>query len=381
MCSNNTLLTLRNEINNIDQKIVTLLAERKMLALKIAQSKIKNNQEIRDVEREKKLLKELNMISQKNNLSSNYITKLFRLIIEESVQNQRDFLNNFCKKNNITLSSFSFLGPKGSYSHIAACEYANRSFKTCIIKECSTFKEVVLSVEKNETDYAVLPIENRCSGFINEVIALLEKTNLFIVGEIYISVRHCLLTVNNTKLHQIKQIYSHPQPFQQCSNFIKKFPEWKIKYTKSTADAMKIVAQYNDITNAALGSEIGSKIYGLKILSRNLSNKEKNITRFILLNRKFIKISSKIKIKTTVIFIVKKKSEELSQILIILKESQLIISKITSQNTHKNLSSDTFYVDIQENYLSQLMQDTLQKIRQITNFVKVLGCYPTEDLF
>jgi len=378
MPGKNSLLVFRNEINDIDKKILQLLAERKNLVLKIAKSKIENNQAIRDVEREKKILQNLIILGKKNHLAPEYITRLFQLIIEESVCTQQELLKKFCYDNKLTLASFSFLGPKGSYSHIAACKYANRNLKTCITKECLTFEEVILSVENNQADYAVLPIENTCSGSIYEVFDLLKKTNLFIVGEINIFINHCLLAIKKIELQKIRTVYSHPQPFQQCSKFIQQFPEWKIKYTKSTSDAMKKIIKYNNVTNAALGSEIGSKIYGLNVLSKNLANKEKNITRFIFLQRNPINISEKIPTKTTLIFSTRQESGTLSKVLLILKEQNLIMRKLTSKTDYRNPWEEVFCIDIQVNLSSKIMQETLDKINKITNFTKVLGCYPSE---
>ncbi|WAI18457.1 MAG: chorismate mutase [Buchnera aphidicola (Acyrthosiphon caraganae)] len=380
MPTKNSLLLFREEINNIDKKIVKLLADRKNLVLKIAQSKIENNQAIRDIEREKKMLEKLIILGKKNHLTSEYITRLFQLIIEESVLTQKKILQKFCDNHKLTPSSFSFLGPKGSYSHIAAYEYADRNFQKCITNECSTFEEVILSVENNQSDYAVLPIENTCSGSINEVLNLLKNTNLYIVGEINIFINHCLLAIKKIALHKIKTVYSHPQPFQQCSNFIKQFPEWTIKYTKSTADAMKKITKYNETTNAVLGSEIGSKIYGLNILTKNLANKEKNITRFIVLHRESKKISEKIPTKTTLMFSTGQESGALAAVLLILQEKKLIMKKITSQTVYKNPWEEMFYIDIQVNLSSLLMQDALKKINKITKFMKILGCYPSENI-
>lgn len=380
MPNNTPLLVFRDQINDIDEKIVQLLAKRKILVLQIAQSKIENNQAIRDIEREKKMLQKLIILGKKNHLEAEYITRLFQLIIEESVLTQKKMLQKFCNNHTLHHSTFSFLGPKGSYSHIAAYEYANRNFKKCIIKECETFEEVVFSVENNKSNYAVLPIENTCSGYINEIFYLLKKTNLFIIGEINILINHCLLSIKKVPLNEIKKVYSHPQPFQQCSDFIKQFPKWKIKYTKSTADAMKKITQYNDIGNAALGSEIGSKIYGLNVLSKNLANKEKNITRFILLHRDPIEVPKKIPAKTTLIFSTGQESGALSKVLLILQEEKIIIKKLSSHAIYKNPLEEMFYIDVQENLSSNLMQNTIKKIEKITKFIKILGCYPSENM-
>ncbi|QCI16060.1 chorismate mutase [Buchnera aphidicola] len=379
MPNNNYLLAFRDEINNIDENIVQLLAKRKNLVLKIAKSKIKNNQAIRDKEREKKILEKLILLGKKYYLEPEYITRLFKLIIEESVLTQKEMLKKFYKANKSILNRVSFLGPKGSYSHIAACKYADKNFQTYIKNECSTFEEVILSVEGNQSDYAILPIENTCSGFIYEVIHLLKKTQLFIIGEINMIINHCLLGVEKIQLEKIKTVYSHPQPFQQCSNFIEKFPGWKIKHTKSTADAMKIIDKYNDATKVALGSEIGSKIYGLKILSKNLSNINKNITKFIVLGRNPIKFYENSQNKTILMCSIENKSEILEQVRFLLKKRKIIMNKLIHLKDKKNLSKEIIYIDIEENLSSPIMKNAIQKIKKITNYMKILGCYPISN--
>ncbi|MCE1631317.1 bifunctional chorismate mutase/prephenate dehydratase, partial [Enterobacter hormaechei] len=103
----------------------------------------------------------------------------------------------------------------------------------------------------------MLPIENTSSGSINDVYDLLQHTNLSIVGEITIPINHCLLVATDTTLSESKTVYSHPQPFQQCSQYINQFPHWKIKFCESTAAAMQKVAEQNSPEIAALGSEAG----------------------------------------------------------------------------------------------------------------------------
>ncbi|WP_261979776.1 chorismate mutase [Buchnera aphidicola] len=372
----NDLLSFRNEINNIDKKIVTLLAKRKKLVLNIAQSKIQNNQPIRDINREKNLLDKLTILGKKKNLNPNYITRLFELIIEESVLIQSELLEKHQNHKSTNKNIFAFLGPKGSYSYFAAFEYAKINFKILIEKECLNFEEVIQSVLNDESNFAILPIENTCSGPINELFDILKNINLFIVGEVSIHIDHCLLAIKNADLSIIKKIYSHPQPFKQCSNFIDQFPNWTIKHTNSTSDAIKKVIKYNQITNAALGSEIGNQIYGLKVLSKNISNQKNNITRFICLSKTPAKISYNTAVKTTVVFFLEKESKELSKIIFNLKENRKIITILTFYNINYNKKEKIFYLDIKESLSSNITQNIINKIQKITKFIKILGCYP-----
>lgn len=377
MLSKNDLLNFRNEINNIDEKIVMLLAKRKKLVLDIAQSKIQNNQPIRDVNREKNLLSKLTSLGKKKNLDPNYIIRLFQLIIEESILTQKILLKKHQKNKNTNEFIISFLGPKGSYSHIAASKYEKQNLKNFIIKECLNFSEVIQSVENNESNYAILPIENSCSGPIDEIFYILKNTNLFIVGEVNVCIDHCLLAIEKVELNIIKKIYSHSQPFKQCSNFISQFPNWKLEYTNSTTDAIKKVIKYNKITNAVLGSEIGNQIYGLKVLCKNISNQKNNITRFICLSKTPLKIYSNNKVKTTIIFTLEKELKKLSEIILILEKENIIVKMLTFYNT-KN-EEKIFYLDIEENLSSNTIQNSLNKIQKITKFIKILGCYPIES--
>ncbi|WP_343154080.1 chorismate mutase [Buchnera aphidicola (Aphis aurantii)] len=376
MLSENDLVDLRNEINNIDKKIVKLLAQRKKLVYKIAQSKIQNNQPIRDIDREKNLLSNLTNLGKKKNLNPDYITCLFKLIIKESIRTQKKLLekSKVNKKTNKTIASF--LGPKGTYSHIALSQYEKQSLKKFVEKECVNFEEVIESVEKNESNYAILPIENSFSGPINEIFNILKEIKLFIIGEIYVHIDHCLLALEQVEFNIIKRIYSHPQPFKQCSNFINQFPHWKSTYTNSTADAIKKIIKYQKITNVALGSEIGNKIYGLKILRKNISNTINNITKFVVLSKKPIKIDSNKQVKTTIIFSVKNPSKEIYEIISTLKQKKIIVKILIFNNITKNQQEKIFYLDIEKNLSSNTIQNILNKIQKISQFKKILGCYP-----
>ncbi len=104
---------------------------------------------------------------------------------------------------------------------------------------CLKFHDIIKQVENNAADYAVLPIENTSSGSINDVYDLLQQTNLSIVGEMTLPIEHCMLVSGPSDLEQIETVYSHPQPFQQSSHFINRFPHWNIVYTESTAAAME----------------------------------------------------------------------------------------------------------------------------------------------
>ena len=378
--TDNPLLVLRERISALDLKLLALLAERRELAVDVAKAKQLHHRPIRDKERERDLLDALITAAKPYDLDGFYITRLFQLIIEDSVLTQQALLQHQLNQTAQHSARIAFLGPKGSYSHLAARQYAARHFEQLIECGCQKFQDIFTQVETGQADYAVLPIENTSSGSINDVYDLLQHTSLSIVGEITNPIDHCVLVATETGLSQIKTVYSHPQPFQQCSQFINRFPHWKIEYCESTAAAMEKVAQLNSPEAAALGSEAGGALYNLQVLEHNLANQQQNITRFIILARKAIDVSDQIPAKTTLIMATGQQSGALVEALLVLRDHGIIMTKLESRPINGNPWEEMFYIDVQANLRSESMQKALADLIPITRSLKVLGCYPSENV-
>ncbi|HDL8115943.1 TPA: bifunctional chorismate mutase/prephenate dehydratase [Yersinia enterocolitica] len=378
--TDNPLLVLRERISALDLKLLALLAERRELAVDVAKAKQLHHRPIRDKERERDLLDALIIAAKPYDLDGFYITRLFQLIIEDSVLTQQALLQHQLNQTAQHSARIAFLGPKGSYSHLAARQYAARHFEQLIECGCQKFQDIFTQVETGQADYAVLPIENTSSGSINDVYDLLQHTSLSIVGEITNPIDHCVLVATDTDLSQIKTVYSHPQPFQQCSQFINRFPHWKIEYCESTAAAMEKVAQLNSPEAAALGSEAGGALYNLQLLEHNLANQQQNITRFIILARKAIDVSDQIPAKTTLIMATGQQSGALVEALLVLRDHGIIMTKLESRPINGNPWEEMFYIDVQANLRSESMQKALVDLTPITRSLKVLGCYPSENV-
>ncbi|KAA8996203.1 bifunctional chorismate mutase/prephenate dehydratase [Affinibrenneria salicis] len=378
--TDNPLLALRERISALDLKLLTLLAERRELALDVARSKLLSHRPIRDKERERALLEQLTEAGKQYHLDGHYVTRLFQLIIEDSVLTQQALLQQQLNQSTERSARIAFLGPKGSYSHLAARQYAARHFDQLIECGCRKFHDIFNLVETGQADYAVLPIENTSSGSINDVYDLLQHTSLFIVGELSNPIDHCVLVATPSDLNQIKTVYSHPQPFQQCSQFINRFPNWKIEYCESTAAAMEKVAEIGSPEVAALGSEAGGELYQLQVLEHNLANQAQNITRFIVLARKTIEVSSQVPAKSTLIMATGQQSGALVEALLVLREHGIVMTKLESRPIHGNPWEEMFYIDVQANLSSEAMQAALRQLTPIARSLKVLGCYPSENI-
>lgn len=375
----NKLKLLRNKINYIDKKIISLLSQRQSLSIDIVKKKINYGLNIRDKKREMELFKKLKITCKKNNIDNQYINKLFNIIINDSVIIQKLWNKKINKKNtNKEISKYAFLGPKGSYSHLALNILLKNKKKFLLENECFTFKSVIDNLNNNYCQFALLPIENNIAGIIPETYKILEKENIFIIQELYIYITHSLLALEGCYFSTIEQIYSHKQPFQQCSKFIKNFLHWKIYYTNSTSEAMKKIFLTNNKKAAVIGNKIGGKLYNLTTIAKNLSNTNNNITRFILLSKKKKIPLQNILSKTTLLIEFKITNICLEKIILIFKKNNINISKIIPLKNTKYYINKIFFLEINSHIYVKEMQNSLNFTKKIVKKIKILGSYPLE---
>ncbi|MDN3653938.1 chorismate mutase [Thalassotalea ponticola] len=372
---------IREQITSLDQQLLALFAERRALTLNVAKSKADNVRPVRDQQREQELLVRLIQLGKEKGLDAHYVTNIFQTIIEDSVLNQQAYLQQLKNPNLRTPKvSVAFLGDKGSYSYLASHRYFSRRAEQIIEFGCDNFQQILEQVESGNVDYGMLPIENTSSGSINEVYDLLQHTNLSIVGELSQPIDHCLLTSVNSKLDDIKVIYTHAQPAVQCSNFLHKQQNIRIEYCDSSAQAMQQVYAKQDNSIAVIGSEEGGALYQLMPLVKSIANQQENHSRFILVARKPVNVAEQIPAKTTFIMATGQNPGALVDCLMVLKQFGINMTKLESRPIQGRPWEEMFYIDVEANLQSSVMHHALQKLTDLTRFIKVLGCYPSEHI-
>ena len=378
---NDALNPLREAITTIDTKLLHLVSERRHLTNRVAETKIAHHIPVRDQKREEQLLVRLIKEGKKVNLDPHYVTQLFHVIIEDSVLNQQAMLAERANPgSSLPLNRVAFLGDKGSYSYLATQKYFSRRPGELLEIGCQSFAEIIKKVENNEADYAVLPIENTSSGSINEVYDQLQHTSLNIVGELTHPIKHSLLVSTETTLANIKVLYAHPQVFAQCSHFLAELGNVEVKPCDSTSAAMLLVSESSDISIAAIGSEAGGALYGLSAIKSNLANQKENHSRFIVVSRQAVTVPLQVPAKTTLVISTVQKPGALVEALIVLKENKINMTKLESRPITGNPWEEMFYVDVEGNVQDGPMQNALDNLRAITRYLKILGCYPSEEI-
>lgn len=374
------LSEIRQQITRIDRALLKLLSERHRLAFDVARSKEVTQKPLRDLAREQQLLQELVQFAESQNyqLEPQYITEIFQRIIEDSVATQQVYLQKKLNEQREQNIHIAFLGKRGSYSNLAARNYVTRYQENLVELSCSSFDEIFDKVSNGEADYGVLPLENTTSGAINEVYDLLQHTDLSLVGELAYPIKHCVLVNGQTDLSKIDTLYSHPQVIQQCSQFIKSLDRVHIEYCESSSHAMQLVSSLNKPNIAALGNEDGGNLYGLSVLKSNIANQSNNITRFIVVAKNPLKVSPQIHTKTLLLMSTAQKAGALVDALLVFKKHQINMTKLESRPIYGKPWEEMFYLEIEANIHNPETQQALEELKQYSNYLKVLGCYPSE---
>ena len=268
------------------------------------------------------------------------------------------------------INTISFQGIEGANSHLACKEL----FPKAKVIPCETFEEVFDSVRANKSNIGLIPVENSVAGRVAEIHSLMHKTPLKIVGEYFMKVELHLLGVKKIKINQVKNVRSHIHALSQCRKFIKK-SKIKMIVTPDTALAAKEVSEENNPTESAIASKLAGKIYNLKILKKNVEDSFQNITRFILLQKKQIKVnSSKGKILTSLIFAVNNVPAALHKALGCFAINNVNMTKLESY-VNETFKQAEFYVDIEGDTKDFNVASALKEIKEYTRFVRILGTY------
>lgn len=332
---------LRKRISEIDEKIKKLLDERLEIAKKIGEYKREKNLPFWDPQREQEIL----------SWAGKY-KDIFREII------------GICRTVQEPVRA-CFLGPEGSFSHQAAIKFF--SHYTELIP-CRNFRELFDVVESKKSDFSILPIDNSLAGPVGEVLDLLLERNVYIVGERYEKIDICLLS--NKNFENIKEVYSHPHALEQCRNYLaEKLPNVSIVSVDSTSKAAQLAKEKNE---AALGGELLSEIYGLRILDRSIQDRKNNYTRFIVISKEQVEGD-----KTSLIFSVKNVPGALHRALGPFAKREIDLTSIHSRPVKTKPWDYIFFMDFKGSLKDKEVKEALKELEEISTFIKILGSYPS----
>ena len=264
-------------------------------------------------------------------------------------------------------------GDPGSYSEEAAILLLGPEVN---IRHCEHFKEVFELTASGQTDRCVVPIENSLAGSIHKNYDLLLRHHLRIVREINLQIQHNLIGTTGATLEGLSTVISHPVALDQCEKFFEKHSHLKRKSAHDTSGSVKRIVEEGLQDCGAIASERAAEHYGGEILMADLQDNEENFTRFFLLSSSEEAPPNADKI--SIVFSFKNIPGALFKSLSVFALRDVDLTRIESRPIHGRPWEYLFYVDFLGNTKEERVENALNHLREIADFLEVLGCYPRD---
>lgn len=355
---------LRNKIDNIDNEIINLIGNRLNIVQKIGFLKNKNNSVVYKPDRENQIINRLIELGKNfSYLNDEIIKSIFYEIFSIS-------------RNLESIQRIAFLGPIGSYTHEASLARFGSISRYISLNSISSVFE---TVNENNAQYGVVPIENNTNGIVGETIDQLIDGEIKIINEISLPIHHCFVSKNND-LNKIKRIYSKDIAFGQCRNFLSFYNLQNVEHVN--VDSTSIAANKTLLSdeNAAICSQKIANIINVPIMFKNIEDNKFNKTRFFIIskNEKIDKQES-ITYKTSVFVTIKDttKSGCLFELIKDFKEENINLAKIDSRPLRKNGGNSNFEFGFYIDFFGHIEDENIARLfLKRKNELKWLGSYP-----
>ncbi|MBR3818153.1 MAG: chorismate mutase [Clostridia bacterium] len=373
---------LRDNIDRIDAELTKLFQERMETAAKIAEYKQENNLPVFNREREREVINKVTssvphelegytktLYETLFNLSRSYQKKLIKPRSPVSKMIEEVTKNTPCEQPDRAMVACQ--GVEGAYSQLAC----DKMFAYPTIFYCRGFEDVFRAVDSGFCRYGILPVENSTAGTVNKVYDLMEKYKFYITRSLKLFIRHSILAPDGVQLGDIKEIFSHEQAINQCSEFINSLGV-KVTICENTAVAAKMVAESGRKDCASIGSKDGAALYGLNVLKTGIQNTDNNYTRFICIS-KTPEIYPGAK-KTSFMMTIPHEPGSLYNILSRFAALGLNMTKLESRPIPGSNFEFMFYFDIDASVYSENLKALFSELENDAEKFVYLGSY-TED--
>jgi prephenate dehydratase len=268
----------------------------------------------------------------------------------------------------------AFQGEPGANSHIA-CRQAYADYEPL---PCATFEDAFAAVRSGRAALGMIPIDNSVAGRVADIHHLMPASQLHIVAEWFLPVQHQLVAPKGATLQTIKTVESHVHALGQCRKVIRALGV-KPVVAADTAGAAREVAEAGDITRAALATKLAAKIYGLRILKKDVADSKHNTTRFIVLAREPKWASRKEKrVITTFMFQVRNIPAALYKALGGFATNGVNMTKLESYMVDGSFAATQFYADVQGHPKQRALELALEELEFVSQpkTLRILGVYP-----
>jgi chorismate mutase / prephenate dehydratase len=357
MANKNKLSQLREQIDAIDNQLLTLISERAGCAQQVAEVK----QEAGDTtyfrpEREAQVLRNI-MEKNQGPLGNEEMARLFREIMSACLALEQPI-------------KVAFLGPEGTFTQEAALKHFGHSAVTVSM---NAIDEVFREVDAGAANYGVVPVENSTEGVINHTLDTFLDSSLLICGEVELRIHHHLLVGPNTHKKNITRVYSHAQSLAQCRQWLDAhYPKAERIAVSSNAEAAKrIKGEWN---SAAIAGDMAAELYDLEKLSEKIEDRPDNSTRFLIIGRE--KIAQSGDDKTSIIVAARNEPGALHNLLEPFQRESIDLTRVETRPSRTGKWTYVFFVDFKGHEDDPKVATVLAEVRQVVAELRVLGSYP-----
>ncbi len=352
--SSNPLDPFRAKIDSLDAQIVALLNERAKVVVDIGKLKQASNAPIYAPDREKAVLERIRKLND-GPLQNRCLEAVYRELMSGSFALEKPL-------------RIGFLGPIGSFSHAATVQKFGSSVDYVELADIpSVFEEVV----RGHTDYGMVPVENSIHGGVIDTLDAFLNSSARICAEVKINIHHNLLA--KQPWEQIKRIYSKPEVFSQCRNWLSSTAKGRdVTPAASTSKAAELAA--SEPGAAAIGSRMAGELYELHMLFENIEDNPDNVTRFFVIGREGARPSGDD--KTAIMFTTAHKPGALAEVLDVFRDSGINLTDIEKRPSKKVNWEYYFFIDAQGHMNDPAMQKAVEESKKHCLQLTVLGSYP-----
>jgi len=349
-----TLDELRKQIDSIDEKLVELINQRAQVAVEIGKLKQGRNDPVYVPHREKEVLDKIAALN-KGPLPDKTLFAIWRELMSGSLYLEQPL-------------RIGFLGPKGSFSHNAAILKFGQSVE---YEALADIRAIFEEVSKGHCHFGIVPIENSAGGGVRESLDAFIETDVMVCAEVHMAIHHNLMA--NCPLSEITKIYSQPEVFAQCRNWLA--ATFKVAKTIPVASSSRAAQlALEEPGAAAIASSVAAEIYGLKILCEDIEDISNNITRFLIIGKQDAQPTGDD--KTIVLFSTAHRTGALADVLDVFKEYNLNMTSIGSRPNKKREWEYYFFVDFLGHRLQENVKKALEEAKSHCLQLSVLGSFP-----
>ncbi|MEM7228304.1 MAG: prephenate dehydratase [Planctomycetota bacterium] len=345
---------LRRQIDAVDRRLIDAISERARIVVEVGESKRSTGVPIYAPHRERQVIDRV-LGMNPGPLGDRTLEAIYRELMSGSFSLELPL-------------RVGYLGPAGSFSHVAAVRHFGSSVEHADLHEIDhVFEEVAAG----RCHYGLVPYENSIGGGITDTLDAFQQHDVTIYAETLIEVSHTLLS--NSAPTEITRIYSKPQIFGQCRQWIsKQYPQAELIPTASSSAAVQQAVKEADA--AAIGSVLAGELYGAKPLFESIQDKGNNITRFLIIAKEHAQASGED--KTSIMFVTSNKPGALVDVLQVFRDAGINLTHIDKRPSGRTNWEYTFFIDCEAHRDDEVMQRAVEDAGEHCLSLTILGSYP-----